>query len=119
MVYTAESAALAALEMLVRLGRGAILPAYVVISCSFDPALVSHLDRARLPENWRSFPAPPELQTIRNEWLKTGSSAVLEVPNAIIPTESSYMLNPRHADFASIRIPDSQPFAFDLRFLRG
>ena len=119
MVYTAESAALAALEMLVHLGRGAILPAYVVMSCSFERALVSHLDRARLPENWRSFPAPPKLQLIGNEWLRTGSSAVLEVPNAIIPTESNYMLNPRHADFASIRISDSQPFEFDLRFLRG
>ena len=119
MVYTAESAALAALEMLVHLGRGAILPAYVVISCSFEPALVSHVNRARLPEHWCSFPAPPELQLIGNEWLKAGSSTVLEVPNAIIPTESNYMLNPRHADFASIRISNSQPFAFDLRFLRG
>ena len=119
MVYTAESAALAALEMLVHLGRSVILPAYVIISCSFDPAWLSHLDRARLPENWRSFPAPPELQLIGNEWLKTSSSAVLEVPNAIIPTESNYMLNPRHADFASIRISNSQPFEFDLRFLRG
>ena len=119
MVHTAESAALAALEMLVHLGRGVILPAYVAISCSFDRALVSHLDRARLPENWRSFPAPSEQQLIGNEWLKTGSSAVLEVPNAIIPTESNYMLNPRHADFASIRISDLQPFAFDLRLLRG
>ena len=110
---------LAALEMLVHLGKGPILSAYVVMFCSFERALVSRLDRARLPENWPAFPAPPELQLIGNEWLKAGSSAVLEVPNAIIPTESNYMLNPRHADFASIRISNSQPFEFDLRFLRG
>ena len=118
-VYTAESAALAALEMLVHLGRGASLPAYVTISCSFEPALVSHLDRSRLPENWRSYPAPPSLQLIGDEWLKSASSAVLEVPNAIIVTESTYLLNPRHTDFASIRISKPQRFEFDLRLLRG
>ena len=37
--------------------------------------------------------AQPELQLIGNEWRKNGTSAVLEVPNVIIVTESSYMLN--------------------------
>lgn len=115
LVYAAESAALAALEMLVHLGRGAMLPAYVVISCSFDPAIVSRLDRSRLPANWRSYPAPPELQLIGNEWLKSGGPAVLEVPNAIIPVGSNYLLNVQHDDFGSIRISKPEPFEFDLR----
>ncbi len=119
LVYTAGSAALAALEMLVHLGTGAILPAYVLISCSFDEALVARLDRSRLPLNWRSYPAPPELQLIGNEWLKNGTSAVLEVPNAIIATESNYLLNPQHADVASIHVAGPQAFDFDLRLLRA
>src|SRR5687768_1272646 len=100
-VYTAGSAALAALEMLVHLGKGALLPSYVLISCSFDRALLSRLDPARLRPQWRSYPAPPELQAIGDEWLKSGRSAVFEVPNAIIATEANYLLNPRHGDFAS------------------
>jgi RES domain-containing protein len=44
-VYTAESAALAALEILVHLGRGSILGAYVLIPCVFDEHLISRLDR--------------------------------------------------------------------------
>jgi len=40
------------------------------------------------------------------------------VPNAIIPAESNYLLNPRHADFASVRITAPQPFEFDLRLLQ-
>lgn len=119
LVYMAESAALAALEMLVHLGTGAILRAYVLISCSFDQAIALNLDRSRLPSNWRSYPAPPELQLIGNEWLKNGRSAVLEVPNAIIPAESNYLLNPHHADFGSIRVSEPDPFEFDLRLLRG
>jgi RES domain-containing protein len=118
MVYTAGSAALATLEMLVHLGQGATLPAYVLIACSFDETRVSRLDRSRLPAHWRAFPAPPELQLLGGEWLKRGTSAVLEVPSAVIPTEVNYLLNPRHRDFATIRVSTPEPFQFDLRLLR-
>lgn len=118
-VYTSHSAALAALEMLVHLGRGSILGAYVLIPCTFDAHLMSRLDRKRLPKNWRSYPAPPELQLIGDEWVKSGASAVLEVPSAVIETDSNYLLNPGHATFRSIRIGRPQPFEFDLRLLNG
>jgi RES domain-containing protein len=117
-VYTSQSAALAALEMLVHLGRGSILPAYVLIPCTFDDALVSRLDRKRLPKNWRSYPAPPELQLIGDEWVNRGASAVLEVPSAVIETDSNYLLNPQHPDFKAVRLMDPQGFEFDLRLLK-
>ena len=65
-VYTSQSAALAALELLVHLGRSSILAAYVLIPCTFDDALVSRLDRKRLQKNWRSYPALPQLQLNRD-----------------------------------------------------
>jgi RES domain-containing protein len=117
-VYTSQSAALAALEMLVHLGRGAILLAYVLIPCTFDEALVSRLDRRRLPKSWRSYPAPPEVQLIGDEWVRGGTSAVLEVPSAVIDTDSNYLLNPQHRDFQAIRVMNPQPFEFDLRLLK-
>jgi RES domain-containing protein len=118
-VYTAESAALAALELLVHLGRGSILSAYVLIACTFDEALVLPLDRKRLPNNWRSYPAPPELQLIGDEWVKTGTSAVLKVPSAAMATDANYLLNPRHPDFQAIRVSDPQPFEYDPRLLKS
>lgn len=118
-VYTSQSAALAALELLVHLGRSSILAAYVLIPCTFDDVLVSRLDRRRLPKNWRSYPAPPELQLIGDEWVKSGTSAVLEVPGAVIETDSNYLLNPHHADFHAIRVMDPQPFELDLRLLKA
>jgi RES domain-containing protein len=114
-VYTAGSAALAALEMLVHLGRASILQAYVLIPCGFDEALVSKLDRARLPKSWRAYPAPPELQLIGDEWVKSDTSAVLDMPSAVIETDSNFLLNPRHRDFQGVRLMDPQPFAFDVR----
>jgi RES domain-containing protein len=116
-VYTANSAALAALEMLVHLRRTASLPAYGLIGCSFEESLVTTLERSRLPANWRSYPAPPELQLLGDEWIRAGDSPVLEVPSAVVPTESNYLLNPQHRAFARIRASRSQPFDFDLRLL--
>jgi RES domain-containing protein len=117
-VYTAGSAALAALEMLVHLGRGATLPAYVLIECAFDESLVVALDRSRLGDRWRAYPAPPRLQQLGDAWLKSGVSAVLEVPSAVIPLASNYLINPRHGDFASIQRSTPEPFEYDLRLLR-
>jgi RES domain-containing protein len=116
-VYTASSGALAALEMLVHLGRSAILPSYVIVSCTFEEVLVSHVERSTLPGNWRSYPAPPALQRMGDEWLKRRESAVLEVPSVIIDTESNYLLNPTHPDFALVTIAAPRPFEFDLRLL--
>src|SRR3989441_398600 len=117
MVYTSQSAALAALEMLVHLGRGSILSAYVLIPCTFDDTRVSRLDRGRLRTNWRSYPAPPELPLIGDEWVKSGMSAVLEVPSAVIETDSNYLLNPQHREFQTIHVMDPQAFEFDFRLL--
>ena len=117
-VYTSQSAALAALEILVHLGRSSILLAYVLIPCTLDVAVVSRLNRRRLPKDWRSYPAPPELQLIGDEWVKSGTSAVLEVPSAVIETDSNYLLNPHHRDLQAIRVMDPQPFELDLRLLK-
>jgi RES domain-containing protein len=117
MVYTSQSAALAALEMLVHLGRSATLRAYVLVACRYDAALVLRLDRKRLPKSWRSYPPPPRLQQLGDAWVKSDTSAVLEVPSAVIDTESNYLINPGHRDARAIRIADPQPFALDLRLL--
>ena len=117
-VYTAGSSALAALEMLAHVGTTNLLPAYVLIACMFDKKIALRLDRKRLSKDWRAYPARPELQLVGDAWLTDGTSAVLEVPSAIIPTESNFLLNPTHADFRSIRVGSPEPFDFDLRLLR-
>ena len=114
-VYTAGSIALATLEMLVHLESESHIPSYVVIGCSFHEALVEVVDRDRLPRNWRDLPAPSELQVIGGAWLRSRTSAVLEVPSAVINAESNYLLNPEHPDFQSIEIGIPQPFKLNPR----
>lgn len=118
MIYTAQSAALAALEMLVHLNSGALLSSYVLIPCSFPERVVLRLDRARLPARWRAHPAVPQLQLLGDAWLKNGLSAVLDVPSVIIPPDSNYLVNPAHPDFASIDVGPAQPFDFDARLMK-
>lgn len=119
MIYAAQSAALAALEMLVHLNSGTLLSSYVLIPCSFPERGVLRLDRTRLPARWRAHPAVPQLQLLGDAWLKNGLSAVLEVPSVIIESESNYLLNPAHPDFASIAVGPAQPFDFDARLVKS
>ncbi len=115
MVYTSESLALAALEILAHLGRRSVLASYSRCAVHFDGALVTSLDRSLLPADWRAYPAPVELQFIGNRWVADGASAVLEVPSALIETESNYLINPQHPDFGSLSINPPEPFDFDPR----
>ena len=116
-VYTAENAALAALEMLVHLDATA-RPAYTLIPCTFPRGIVLRLDRRRLPAAWRSYPAPSALQQLGDAWFKSGASAVLEVPSVVIEMQSNYLLNPMHSDFARVTIGKPGPFDFDARLLK-
>lgn len=117
LVYTAGSASLAALELLVHLQSSQLLLAYVAIPVDFDDALVEELDPASLPEDWRCHPAPVALQRLGDRWVAERRSAVLGVPSAVVPVpeESNSLLNPAHPDFDRIARGSPRPFRFDPR----
>jgi RES domain-containing protein len=119
LVYTAGSQALAALEILVHLDSAELLQQYVVIEVHLDQSLVARLDPARLPGNWRAGVSSAALRRIGDRWAKEGTSAVLEVPSAIIPAEHNFLLNPRHPDFAKLGIGEPVRFEFDRRLGGG
>ncbi len=116
-VYTAEHASLAALELLAHLQRSSVLLSYVLIPCEIPEELVEPLDRNLLPRAWRSSPAPAELQRIGDAWSGAMRSVALEVPSAIVDVESNVLLNPRHPDFARVAIGEPMPFAYDIRLV--
>lgn len=71
-----------------------------------------------LPVDWRDYPAPAVLADIGDAWQKSNQSLLLSVPSAIIPEERNVLINPRHSDFALIRIAGVQRFSFDPRVLK-
>ena len=79
----------------------------------FDEGLVSRLPS--LPQYWNQYPSPLSTATAGDEWVLSESSAVLEVPSAVIPIETNYLINPSHGDFRKIAIGKPEPFEFDSR----
>ncbi|MEO8130467.1 MAG: RES family NAD+ phosphorylase [Bryobacteraceae bacterium] len=114
-VYTAGTQSLAALEMLVHLDADALLNHYVVAAVEIDASLITVSDVALFPRNWRDDPPPAKARAIGDNWLREGRSAVLELRSAIIPSEPIFLLNPRHEDFARLRIGKFESFRFDPR----
>ncbi len=114
-VYTAQSEALAVLELLVHLQSSHLLRSYTSIPARFDDALVEGVDAERLPASWRDYPAPAALQQIGDRWAVEQRSAVLRVPSVIVPSEVNYLVNPGHRDFAAIAIGKPSGFRFDRR----
>ena len=96
--YASESQSLAALEMLVHLDSSDILENYIVFEIGIDEKLIIEVSTAQLPGNWRKERAR-ELWLMGDDWIRSVASAVLRVPSTWIPSESNFLLNPRHMDF--------------------
>jgi RES domain-containing protein len=118
LVYTSATQSLALLEILVHLETPALVHEYLSISVAIDGQLIQHLDRSRLPRNWRMEPIPAQVRNIGDEWVKNMSSVVLEVPSVLVPAESNFLLNPVHPDFSRLVVGEPVRFAFDERFAR-
>ena len=116
MIYTAESIALAVLEILVHIERQDQLKNYQLGAVNFPDSTVERLDLERLPHRWRKSPGPVSLQEIGNGWLASSASAILQVPSVITgELESNFLLNPVHPDFADVELIDPEPFWIDPR----
>lgn len=114
-VYTAQSQALAALEILVNVESAELLKHYVVTEVVINSSLIAKIEISTLPRNWRSDPPPAKVRQVGNRWIARGDSAVLQVPSSVIPTESNFLINPRHSDFHKIQIGKPTAFKFDVR----
>ena len=115
-LYTSNSAALAALEVLVHVQSLQAPDDLRLLGLELPDDLASEaLDLAQLPEDWRSLPAPESTQSIGSAWLERSASVALRVPSVIVPIESNVLLNPCHPEMARVRISRNEAFRFDSR----
>lgn len=119
-VYTSGSLALAHLEYLVR--ADIHYPPRDVVSISAtipDDVAIESVQLRRLPDSWRHFePQVEALCSIGDRWVASGTTAVLKVPSAIVPSEHNYLLNPEHHDFVRVAIDKEMDVALDVRLFR-
>jgi len=115
-VYLSSSLALAALEMLVHVDRETLPADLVRIEIDVPNELeIEAVQIESLPASWRNYPAPEALQQLGDRWLMENRSPVLQVPSAVIPEESNYLLNPAHPRAAAVAVISSIDFVFDPR----
>lgn len=117
LVYTAESRALATLEVSVHLDLSEDLPTdryYVEIEIPDDVEIVE-LDYNDLPEKWNSKPPVTETQFIGDDFVLQNDAAVLKVPSCIVPPEYNYLINPNHPDAVKIKVLSTKKIIFDSR----
>ena len=115
-VYTSATLSLAVLEVVVH-HRVPLPPQDFVALTAEVPARlkIATIRGEDLPPDWRTDPVPARLPDIGSEWLQRGAALILAVPSAIIETEFNYLINPRHPDFARLKINPPKPFNFEGR----
>lgn len=117
MVYTAESKALAMLEISVHLDIAQSLPTdryFVDIEIPNDLNILDFpLDE--LPPDWNSKPPLRHTQFLGDEFIQHQKAAILKVPSSIIPSESNYLINPFHPDSKRITVIGHEHIIFDQR----
>ncbi|MEQ9443641.1 MAG: RES family NAD+ phosphorylase [Cyclobacteriaceae bacterium] len=117
LVYTAESRALATLEVSVHLDLSEDLPTdryYVEIEIP-DTIQILELRSEDLPDGWDAKPPILETQYIGDDFVRDNSAAVLKVPSCIVHQEFNYLINPNHPDSEGINVVSTIPFRFDSR----
>ena len=114
-VYTGGNSAISALEIIVHLGEPSDLDKlnYVLVPVEFDEDLIFR--PSSLPSDWNADPPPLSAAAVGDAWFLSGTSAVLEVPSAIIHRENNYLMNVQHGDYNKLVIGKPEPFEFDSR----
>lgn len=115
-LYASGSIALAALELLVHLGRGQVLGSYRLFTLNIPDASVQRLDASDLPLDWRADPLPVSTARLGDGWVTSGQSLALLVPSVIVPRENNLLISPAQPDFAAVAgAVASEPFDYDPR----
>jgi RES domain-containing protein len=106
LIYAAETAALAVLEVRVHLDLDwDMLP---------DDYVLVAIDTAAIVAETINEP-PDDPRVIGDAWIESRRSALLRVPSWIVPESYNVLINPTHPAALSIQIGSIRPFQFDQR----
>jgi len=118
-LYTAQTASLAILELLANI-KGAQIP-YQLIEINVNSNSILSLDDlgVGLPSNWSNDKSGYKLtQKIGSDWLKSEKSALLKVPSVHNPFEHNILINPHHA-ILKLDVSKKNWYLYDYRLAEG
>jgi len=121
MLYTAQHASLAILELLAHIrGIKAQIP-YIItrINLHDSPSISLENFSHPIPSNWSESVNGFRLtRKIGSDWLRNKTSAILEVPSIHSPFEKNYLINPHHEGL-KIQLEDKSWYLHDFRLFPG
>jgi RES domain-containing protein len=118
-VYTSESLALCALELLIHVDSDLIPSDLMAYEIDLpDDLIIESIEEERLPTSWRHVVSCPACQSYGEAWLERAQAAVLAVPSAVLTHGRNILINPLHLDAARIRLVRQEPFTMDQRLLK-
>jgi RES domain-containing protein len=117
MAFAAQSESLATLEYLVHATSERLFHDAVLVVAELDDRYITTLDASALPKDWRSAPPAHSTQRIGDEWLAAGVSTAMRVPSAVVPRERNVLVNPRHREFAKLKVLTIEDWGVDPRLL--
>jgi len=115
-IYAADSSATALLEYLAHLDDAP--PSLLYLAKAILPGDLA-LAASALPSTWCSSEYQPEVQAVGNDWSHSRNSLVLQVPSAVCPGSSNYLINTMHEDTRRIIVGEPTSFELDRRLFRG
>jgi RES domain-containing protein len=119
-VYCAQSLALAVLEIRVHLATARPKERFVGLEVEIIESAVERPQLSDLPRSWQRAPQASTSDTAARRfgarWVREQRSVAIQVPSAVIPSESIFLLNPEHPDFnESVRVVKTLPVSLDPR----
>jgi RES domain-containing protein len=117
-IYAASRLSLAALELLAHLDPSTVPADLHAFELELpDEVAADAVELDALPTGWAE-PGSTLCRPFGDAWLAAGRTVALQVPSAIVPEESNFLLNPRHPDAARLVAPRHRAFSFDPRIVR-
>lgn len=115
MVYSSTTLSLATLELLVHLRPEDLREGYVFYRIDVPTDMEIPVLPVPFKEDWRQEPPSLATQELGSAWIRSGDSALLQVPSILITQENNVLLNPEHTDFHRLTIHGPELFRWDSR----
>ena len=119
-MYLSSTISLAALEILVHADPEDLPDPYLALPVEIpdEVDLVESIDPAACSTRWREYPAPPELASFGDRWVRGQRSVLARAASALVPQELNFLLHPAHPDRKRLGVGQPVTFSFDPRLHR-
>jgi len=116
LIYTASNRSLAMAEVAVHFTLATLPADYVMVSLEIpDDIPYLQIEPGDLPTNWKEFPHPSSTQIFGDTFVFENIFCILKIPSVVTQGDYNLLINPKHPDFAKIRIMRIEKFPFDKR----